>query len=152
VPIEVGERTSLPKVLDTKRANAMTADRADPGKGRRVAIEHRHDAAMGRQIGEQALDMRTRMHKPALARSLRRGPAGVETVRRGDGEEAYVPAVLGHQSDGLDRFRRDRTGIGDYDLAVRPWFAQPVGAVDNCLAQLRRHIAPDLLHRTGGQA
>jgi hypothetical protein len=29
-------------MLDAKRTHPMTTDRADPGKGRRMAIQHRH--------------------------------------------------------------------------------------------------------------
>ncbi len=112
-----------------------------------MAVEHRDDAAVRRQIGEQPLDVRAGMDEAALARALRRGPAGVEPVGRGDGEQADVAAVLRHQPDRLDRLRRDRAGVGDDDLAVRPGLAQPVGAVDDGLAQLRRHRALDLLDR-----
>ena len=45
-----------------------------------------------------------------------RGPAGIEPVGRGDGEQADVAPVLGHQADRLDRLRRHRAGIGDDDL------------------------------------
>ena len=78
------------------------------------------------------------MHEPALARALRGGPAGVEPIGRGDGEQADVATILGHQADRLDRLRRDRTRVGDDHLAIRPGFAHPVGAVDDRLAQLRR--------------
>ena len=88
---------------------------------------------------KQPLDVRARMDEAALAGALRRGPAGVEAVGRGDGEQADVAAVLAHQADGLDRLGRDRAGVGDDDLAVRSGLAQPVGAVDDALAQLRRH-------------
>ena len=49
-------------------------------------------------------------------------------------------------------FRRNRAGVSDHDLAVRPRFAKPVSAVNHRLAQLRRHHALDLFHRTGRQA
>ena len=119
MPIEIGKRAGLPKVLDAKRPHAMTGDCADPGEGRRMPIENRHDAAIGRHVGEQTFNVRSRMYKPTLTGALRGGPASVEPIRRRDGEEAHVPAVLGHQSDGLDCFGRDRPGIGNDDLAVR---------------------------------
>ena len=72
-----------------------------------------------RQAGEQPLDMRAGMDQAALARAARRGPAGIEPVGRGDGEKPDIAAVFRHQADGLDRFRRDRAGIGDDDLAIR---------------------------------
>ena len=98
---------------------------------------------------EQPLDVRAGVDEAALARPQRRGPAGVEPVGRGDGEEADVAAVLRHQPDRLDRLGRDRAGIGDDHLAVRAGLAQPVGAVDDGLAQLRRHRPLDLLDRPG---
>ena len=104
VTIEVGERAGLPKVLDAQRAHAMIEDCADPGEGGRMAVEHRHDATMARHASEQAFDMRTRMQLPSLTRSLRGGPTGIEPVGRRDREEAQVPAILGHQSNGLDRY------------------------------------------------
>jgi hypothetical protein len=125
-------REARPKVLDAKRPHAMTGDCADPGERRRMPIENRHDAAIGRHVGEQTFDMRARMYKPALTGALRGGPAGVEAIRRRDGEEAHVPAVLGHQSDGLDCFGRDRPGTGNDDLTVRPRLAQPVGSDRPC--------------------
>ena len=120
VPVELGERAGLAEMLDAERARAMAGDRAEPGQRRRVAVEHGDDAAMRRHVGEQPLDMRARMHQAALARALRRGPAGIEPVGRGDREQADVAAVLRHQADGLDRLRRDRAGIGDDDLAFGP--------------------------------
>ena len=104
VPIEVGERAGLPKVLDTQRAHAMTADCADPGEGGRMTVEYRHDATMARHASEQAFDMRTRMHLPSFTRSLRGSPTGIEPVGRRDRKEANVSAILGHQSNGLDRY------------------------------------------------
>ena len=112
-----------------------------------MAVEHGDERAVRRQAVEQPLDVRAGMHQAALARALRRGPAGVEPVGRGDGEQADVAAVLRHQADRLDRLGRDRAGIGDDHLAVRAGLAQPVGAVDDRLPQLRRHRPLDLLDR-----
>src|SRR5262249_4990841 len=47
--------------------------------------------------------------------------------------------------DRLDRLRRDGAGVGDDDLTIRSGFAQPVGAVDNGMPQIGRHLALDLL-------
>ena len=112
-----------------------------------MAVEHADDAAVGGHVGKQPLDVRARMNEAALAGALRRGPAGVEAVGGGDGEQSDVAAVLAHQADGLDRLGRDRAGVGDDDLAVRSRLAQPVGAIDDALAQFRRHLALDLLDR-----
>jgi hypothetical protein len=45
VPIEIGKSAGLPKVFDAERPHAMTADGVNPGEGRRMPIENRHDAA-----------------------------------------------------------------------------------------------------------
>ena len=75
---------------------------------------------MGRDVGEQPLDVRARADEAALAGALRGGPAGVEPVGRGHRQQADVAAVLGHEADRLDRLRRDRARIGDDDLRVWP--------------------------------
>src|SRR6516225_6350074 len=82
-----------------------------------------------------------------LARALRGGPAGIEPVGGGDGKEPDVAPVLRDQADRLYGLRRDRPGIGDDDLTIWSRPAQPIGAVDDGLAQLRRHGALDLLDR-----
>ncbi len=50
---------------------------------------------MRRQVGQQPLDVAAlACATPALARPLRRGPAGIEPVGRGDGQEADIAPVL----------------------------------------------------------
>src|SRR5262249_61093751 len=78
VPIEIRDRAGLAEMLAAERAHAMALDGAEPGERRRMAVEHGDDAAMGRHIGHELFDMGTRVHEAALARALRRGPAGVE--------------------------------------------------------------------------
>src|SRR5580698_4560655 len=150
VAVEVLDRAGLAEMLDAERPYAMAVDGAEPRQGRRMAVEHADDAAMAWQAGEQPLDMGAGVNQAALARPARRGPAGIETVRRGDGQEADVAAVFGHQADGLDGFGRDRAGVSHHHLAVRAGLAQPIGAVDDRLAQRGRHRPLDLLDRTRG--
>ena len=109
--------------------------RAEPGERRRMAVEHRDEAAMGRHVAEQPLDMAAGVDEAALAGPLRRRPAGVEPVGGGDGEQPDIAPVLGHQADRLDRLRRDRARIGDDDLGVRAGPAHPIGAVDDVARQ-----------------
>src|SRR5580692_1975042 len=152
VAVEILDRAGLAEMLDTERPHAVAMDGAEPGQGRRMTVEHADDAAMPRHVGEQPLDVGAGVNQTALARPARRGPAGIEAVRRRDGQKPDVAAILRHQANGLDRLRRHRAGISDDDLAVRAWRAQPIGAVDDGLAQRRRHRPLDLLDRTGGQA
>ena len=98
-----------------------------------MAVEDRDQRAVRRQVAEQALDMAPCMDEAALAGAARGGPAGVQAIGRGHGEEADVAAILGHQADRLDRLARDRALIGDDDLAVRAGLPEPVGAVDDRL-------------------
>src|SRR6516225_12163303 len=91
--------------------------------------------------------MRTGMNKPALASPARRSPAGIETVGRGDRQQADVAAILSHKSDRLNCFWRDRPGVGHDELAVRTGRAQPISAVHDGLPQRWRHFTLDLLDR-----
>ena len=102
---------------------------------------------MRRHVGEQPLDVRSRMHKATFARALRGRPPGIEPVGRGDGEKADIAPVLGHQPDGGNRFRCNRAGVGNEDLTVRSRLAQPIAAIDDLLAQFLRHRARNLLDR-----
>ena len=131
MPVKGGERAGLTEMFDPERAHPMTRDRAKPGERRRMSVEHGHDPAMRGHIGQQPLDMRARMHEPAFARALRRGPSGIEAIGRGHGEDANVAPVLRHQADRGDRFRRDRAGIGDDHLTIRSGRTHPVSAVDD---------------------
>jgi len=96
VAVEGSDRSGLTEMLDAERAYTVAGDRPQPGKRRWMSIQHGDDAAMRRQIGEQPFDMRARMHKAAFAHALRGGPAGIEPIGRGDGEQADVAPVLGH--------------------------------------------------------
>src|SRR5579862_3490406 len=88
--VEIVDRAGLAEMLDAERPHAMAVDRAEPGQGRRMAVEHADDAAMARQRGEQPLDMGAGMDQAALARAACRGPAGIEAVGRGDGKETDI--------------------------------------------------------------
>ena len=116
-------------------------DGAEPGERRRMAIDDRDQRAMRRHIGEQTLDVAPGMDKPVLARPLRRGPAGIEPIGRGYGEQPDIAPVLRHQAHRLDRFRRHGAGIDDDNLRIRPRLAHPIAAIDDVLAELRRHRA-----------
>src|ERR1700688_4601668 len=113
VAVEVLDRAGLAEMLDAERPHAMAVDGAEPRQSRRMTVEHADDPAMPRQVGEQPLDMAAGVNQTALARPACRGPAGIETVRRRDGQEPDVAAILPHQTDGLDGFGCDRTGIGN---------------------------------------
>ena len=117
-----------------------------------MTVEDADDFAMPRQAGEQPLDMRPGVNQTALARSACRGPAGIETVRR-----VMAKSPTSRRSSAIRPMAwiasgRDRAGVSHHDLAVRAGLAQPIGAIDDRLAQSGRHRALDLLDRTRGQA
>ena len=96
--------------------------------------------------------MAARVDEAALARPLRRRPAGVEPVGRGDGEEPDVAPVLGHEPDRLDRLRRHRARYRRRPPARSARASQPIGAVDDVLREVRGHLALRLLDRAGREA
>src|SRR5262245_17704458 len=50
VPIELRNGTGLPKMLDPERSYPVAVDGAEPGERRRMAVQHRDDAAMRGQL------------------------------------------------------------------------------------------------------
>ena len=112
--------------------------RAEPGERRRMPVETVTRPQWGGTSAKQPFDMARGMHEAALAGPLRRGPAGIEPVGRGHREKADIAPILGDQPDRFDGFGRHSSGIGDDDLGVRPGPAQPIGAVDDVVAQRAR--------------
>ena len=95
MPVELGDRAGLAEVLDSERPYPVTVDGAEPGECRWMAVEHGDDPAIAGEIGQKSLNVGAGVNQAALAGAQRRGPAGVETVRRGDCEQADIAAVLG---------------------------------------------------------
>ena len=50
VPVELRNGTGLPKMLDPERSHPVAVDGTEPSERRRVAVEHRDDAAMRGQL------------------------------------------------------------------------------------------------------
>src|SRR4029079_14007486 len=80
VAIKIRQRPGLTAMFDAEWSDAMAGKRAEPCQCCRVSVEHADDSALRRHIGEQALDVRTRMNKAPFAGALSSGPAGVETI------------------------------------------------------------------------
>src|SRR5690606_38376688 len=55
--IELGDRAGLAEMLDAERTGAVAVYRAKPAKCCRVPVDDGDDAAMGRNVGQQPLDM-----------------------------------------------------------------------------------------------
>jgi hypothetical protein len=80
VSVEIGNGSGLAEMLDAERAGAVAVDGSKPCERRRVSIDHAHESAMRGYVGEQTLDVASRMDKAVLARPLRRRPAGIQPV------------------------------------------------------------------------
>ena len=135
--VKIGNRARLAEVLDAERARSVAHHGTDPGECRRMCVDDGDQAAMGRDLGKQALDMARGVHEASLAGPLSRGPAGVEPVGRGHCKKANVSPVLGDQADRFDGLRGNSSGISHDDLRVRPGPAQPIRPIDDVVAQRR---------------
>lgn len=93
--VEVGNRPSLPEMLHSQWADAMTVDRTEPRQGRRMAIKDSDEAAMGRDLHQQTLNVGAGVQEPVFTGTAGRGPAGVEAIGRCDSEQADVAPILG---------------------------------------------------------
>jgi hypothetical protein len=70
--VEVLDRTGLAEMFDAERTDPVPANAAEPGGGRRMAVDHANDAAMARQRRQQHLDMTFRKIVPLATRPLGR--------------------------------------------------------------------------------
>ena len=96
-----------------------------------MSVDDRQERAVRRHIGEQALDVASRMDEAVLACPLCGRPAGIQPVGRSDGEQADIAPVFRHEAYGFDRFRRQAAGIGDDDLRIGTGLSHPIAAIDD---------------------
>src|SRR5437588_2585164 len=92
--VEIRDGAGLAEMLHAERAGAVSMHGAEPSERCGMAVKHRHNAAMGGDVGEEPLDMRAGMNETALSRALRRGPTGIEPVGGSNREETDVAAIL----------------------------------------------------------
>ncbi len=92
--VEIRDRSRLAETRHPEGPRAMSRDGTQPTERCRVAVEHGHDPAMGRQAGQKALDMAAGVRDARFAGGLCGDPAGVEAVRGRDRQETDVAAVL----------------------------------------------------------
>src|SRR4051812_21497591 len=90
--VEIGDRAGLAEMLDAERFYAMARNAPQPGQGSRMAVDDGDQAAVAPERREQRLDMAARAGVATLARPLRRLPARIDPVGRGDGEQPDVAA------------------------------------------------------------
>lgn len=90
---------------------------------RGVTVDDGDNQAVARQIGEQRFDMAARRRVAAGAGALRRSPARVQPIRRCDGQNAHIAAML-PDDPGSDGLGGDCSLIGDHHIAVGAGLAQ----------------------------
>ena len=151
VAVEIADCPGLAEVLDPMRDHPVPGHRAEPRQRRRVSVDRRDQRAVGGQLAEQRFHMRARLRIAARPVPLRRGPAGVEPVRRGHRQNPHVAPVLADHPRRRDGFVGHRALIGDDHRAVRPRLAQPVAAVDGALHEGVVMALAGLLERLGGE-
>src|SRR3984893_1044935 len=66
VAIEVANLARLAEMLDAERTHPVPAHGPEPRERCRMPIEDRDDAAMGRHLGEEPLDVAARANAAAL--------------------------------------------------------------------------------------
>src|ERR1700677_805058 len=121
VAVEVVDGAGLAEMLDAEGFDPVAAHAAEPTQCRRMAVDHGDDAAIPRQRRQQFLDMAEMLGPAAVAAQLAcRGPARMQPVRRGDRQQADIPAAFADQPDRLDRLGRHGADIGDHNFGVRP--------------------------------
>ena len=77
--------------------------------------------------------MRPRTSAATCAGAPCSGPAGVQAIRRSHSKHTNIAPVPCNPARCVDGFRGNRSLIGDHDLGVRPWFPQPIGAINDAL-------------------
>jgi hypothetical protein len=84
VAVEVANGAGLAELLDAERLHPVSTNAAEPAECRRMAVDHRHDAAVPRQRRQQLFDMAEILDATALAPQIPRGgPSGMQPVGRG---------------------------------------------------------------------
>ena len=91
--VEVGNRAGLAEMLDAERHGAMTQHTAEPTQGRRMSINGCYQPGAMRDVFQQGLDVTNGLEVTMQPGALRGLPAGIESIRRGDGEHGYIPPV-----------------------------------------------------------
>ena len=76
VPVEIGDRAGLTEMLDSQRAGAVAMDRSQPGERCRMPVDDRHEPALRRNIGKEALDVAIGVNESVLAPNARSRPCG----------------------------------------------------------------------------
>ena len=102
MPVEVPDRAGLPEMLHTQRNCPVAVNTAKPGKRRRMAIDHGHEAAMPWQLREQAFGCRDGIVLAPGAGTLRRCPPGIQPIGGSHGQNPDIASCLRDQSGGSE--------------------------------------------------
>jgi hypothetical protein len=121
VAVEVADGAGLAEMLHAERKGLVAGHRAEPGQRRRVAVDDRDNSAWRGSSPSSVSMWLRRLRVAAGARALCRGPAGVQPVRRGDGQHADIAPVIARSMPAASMASGATAAlIGDDDLAVRP--------------------------------
>ena len=96
-----------------------------------MAVQHRDQGGAGCQGGEDFFDVRLRAAFARPPRPLRRQPARVQPVGRGDGEQPGPLGFLGQDAERLDHLGRHRTLVGERDARALRRGDDPMRARDH---------------------
>lgn len=107
--------------------------------------------AQARQRIEQSFDMARGSWIAAGTLALRRRPAGVQAICRGNGEHADIAADFADHAGRCNCFVGDSALIGNDDCTVGPRLPQPIGAVERPLTKIVVDPLQWLFERLGGQ-
>src|SRR5207302_8496024 len=128
-----GEAAGLAEFLDARRRAALAAHAAEPREGCRRSVGDGDEARLRSKLGQKLFDV-ARSVRALPASRLRRGPAAMEEVGGGDGEEAETGDVLTKFVPGGERFWHDRTHRDDGRFRSGAVIAAPIAALERAFA------------------
>ena len=103
--VEFGDGACLPERLHAKRTDTMAAYAPKPRQRGGVAVDQRHQSAMGRKRAQQALNVAGR-GRSIILRFLRGRIIGKQPVGGCDRQQADIASILAKEARGLNRLRR----------------------------------------------
>ena len=129
--VEVWNIGAFAEVFGAEGDHALAADGAEPGVGGRVAVQDCDEGGVSGEGGEDGFDVGAGGSVAFAAGAGGGGPAGVEAVGAGDGEEAGAGGFGQEFGEGGFGFRRDGALVGQGDAGAGGGGGDPVGAGDD---------------------
>lgn len=116
--VEVWNIGAFAEVFGAEGDHALAADGAEPGVGGRVAVQDGDEGGVSGEGGEDGFDVGAGGSVAFAAGAGGGGPAGVEAVGAGDGEEAGAGGFGQEFGEGGFGFRRDGALVGQGDAGA----------------------------------